>query len=164
MINARTIIDSLADASLFARDLVHALRLLHRTYGALWRSGATTKVIDNAATKIDIFNNEEAEGITASHANDKITVVTSGLYSINGHISISASGGAGNVTCQAYRNGAVVGVATAKAWVGNGEYADLRVNTIGKLEAGDYIELYCLGGGGLTYDVGACSLILKRLS
>lgn len=164
MINARTIIDTFTEASTFARDLVYQLRLIHRTFGIVWLASATTQVINNAATKISIFNAEEGDGVTVSHANDKLTILHSGRYRFDAHLSIAAQAGSGNVTLQIWRNGSAIAPAASKVWIGNGEFGDLGAFTIGDVDKDDEIELYALGGGGLTFDVAAASLAAKRVA
>lgn len=145
-------------------QIVDHYNRVHETYGIIWLIAATTQVIANAATKITTYGAEEGEGVTVSYADGKLIVLTTGTYRIEGHVSIAAQAGSGNVTGQIWKNGTAIVPAASKVWIGNGEFGDLRMSTIGKLTAGDYIELYCLGGGSLTFDVAACSLQIKRLA
>ena len=164
MINVRWVIESWAELQEVLRQLVQQLRQVHRTYGVIWVTAATTQVINNAATQITICNAEEDDGVTASHANDKLTIDHTGRYLVAAHLSLAAQAGSGNVTLQIWRNGSAIVPAAAKAWVGNGEYADIRAETIGNLDATDELTLYALGGGGLTFDIAACSLSVKRVA
>lgn len=146
-------------------QIVDHYNRVHETYGMIYLSGSTpTQVINNAATKITAFNTEVSSGIEASHANDKLTILNSGRYEIQAHLSIAAQSSSANVSLQIYKNGSIFVSAGCKATVGTNVFVDLVPFSIGDLEKDDYIELYALGGGGLTFDVAACSLVAKRLA
>lgn len=56
-------------------------------------ASATQALTADTPAKITLFTAEVIQGVTASHANDQLTIVVSGWYKVNGCFSMESSAG-----------------------------------------------------------------------
>jgi len=113
-------------------------------------SAATQALTADTPEKITLFTAEQSNGVTASHANDQMTIVVSGRYEIVGNFSMKSSSGNTVFDFVVNIDGSPTGVATQRKVSTGGDVGAAGFSGFLDLVAGDVLTLSAEADGNTT--------------
>ena len=132
-------------------------------YGEIYSTSSATFIGSTSAVKVTAFTAELSSGtdVTPSHANDRLTINTTGLYQVSYNIS-GYIGTADAFFIQLHVNGSII--PRTRTRTGNQFSFALSWSGVLSLTADDYLEIYGATGTGATADLWAISLYATRIN
>lgn len=138
------------------------LTQVHETRGTLTIADPPeAQTFSGSGTKLNAFTESSGTGVTASHANDKITILHAGLYLVAFHVSLEAASGSSEVLFAARANNDTE-LCSNYATVGTDIVATAAIGEA-ELDVGDEIEIYESGGQNVEYTIHRLRLTVKRV-
>lgn len=152
------------EAQRVIRDIVAEIRRVDFTYGQLRLNAASaTQTLPAASTKITVFDTENAsDGMSASHANDKIAADYSGYYLIAVNLSLKAASGTSDMTFEIQEDGAGIAGTECTAAIGT-SVVSVSFTVLVQLDPASYVELYASGGQDVVYTFYKARILVKRV-